>query len=40
MRFDFIKHRFAFYGVGAVLMAASVAAGWLLPLNLGIDMTG
>ncbi len=40
MRFDFIKHRFAFYGAGALLMASSLAAGLFLPLNLGIDMTG
>jgi preprotein translocase subunit SecF len=40
MRFDYIKNRAAFYGVSLALTIVSVGAGFLLPLNLGIDMTG
>lgn len=40
MRFDYIKNRAAFYGVSLALTLVSVGAGFLLPLNLGIDMTG
>lgn len=40
MRFDFIKRRFAYYGIAIFLTAGSLVAGLTLPLNLGIDMTG
>ena len=40
MRFNYIKHRFAFYAVALVLFVGSIAAPFLLSLNLGIDMTG
>lgn len=40
MRFDYLKNRFAFYGIAAFLIVFSVVAGLFLPLNLGIDMTG
>lgn len=40
MYFDYLKSRFAFYGVAVFLVAFSAVAGLALPLNLGIDMTG
>lgn len=40
MRFDYIKNRFAFYGIAAFLVVSSVVAGLMIPLNLGIDLTG
>lgn len=40
MRFDFIKHRFSYYGVAVALFVVAVGAYVTLPLNLGIDMTG
>ncbi len=40
MRFDYIKNRFAFYGIAAFLVVSSVVAGLAIPLNLGIDLTG
>lgn len=40
MYFDYLKNRFAFYGVAVSLTVLSVVAGFALPLNLGIDMTG
>lgn len=40
MRFDYIKNRFAFYGIAGLLVVSSVVAGLTIPLNLGIDLTG
>lgn len=40
MRFDYIKNRFAFYGIAGFLVVSSVVAGFAIPLNLGIDLTG
>lgn len=38
--FSFTKNRFKFYTVAIILSVISLAAPFLLKLNLGIDMTG
>lgn len=40
MRIDYIKHRFSFYAIALVLFVGSIAAPFVLPTHLGIDMTG
>jgi len=40
MRIDYIKHRFSFYAVALVLFVGSLATPFILPVHLGIDMTG
>lgn len=40
MRFNFIKSRFTYYAIAGVLTAISIAAPFVFPMNLGIDMTG
>lgn len=40
MKIDFIKSRFMYYGFALVLLLISLGAYIILPLNLGIDMTG
>lgn len=40
MKIDFIKSRFMYYGFALMLVLISLGAYLVLPLNLGIDMTG
>jgi preprotein translocase subunit SecF len=40
MTFDFIKSRGVFYGISLLLSIGSLVAFFMLPLHLGIDMTG
>ena len=40
MPFDFIRRRPTLYGISAVLFVGSVIAMFVLPIRLGIDMTG
>ena len=40
MRLSIIKKRFAYYTLGLALVLVSILAGFFLPLNFGIDMTG
>ena len=40
MRIDYIKHRFSFYFVALALFAGSLVLPFVIPINLGIDMTG
>lgn len=40
MRIDYIKHRFSYYYVAIALFVGSLALPFVLPIHLGIDMTG
>ncbi len=40
MRIDYIKHRFSYYYVAIALFVGSLAMPFILPIHLGIDMTG
>ena len=40
MRLSIIKKRVAYYAIASVLILISIVAGFVLPLNFGIDMTG
>lgn len=40
MKIDFIKSRFMYYGFALLMVLISLGAYLVLPLNLGIDMTG
>ena len=40
MRIDYIKQRFTFYVIALALFVGSVAVPFILPIQLGIDMTG
>ena len=40
MKFDYIKNRFTFYSIAAVLFVLSLIAPFAFSVNYGIDMTG
>lgn len=40
MRIDYIKHRFSFYAIALTLLVSSLVMPFVLPVHLGIDMTG
>lgn len=40
MRIDYIKHRFSFYFIALSLLVGSIVLPFVVPVHLGIDMTG
>lgn len=40
MRIDYIKHRFSFYFIALALFVGSIVLPFVVPVHLGIDMTG
>lgn len=40
MRIDYIKHRFSFYFIALALFVGSIVLPFVIPVQLGIDMTG